>query len=126
MTSVQTQTETSDKPQIEKKPITYYFLPPPMIQPYYEYQDINQDQQLRIDVVNYFYNKLLKWISSSSMYKKYRSHEDYIYNNKTKIKYKLYKLLRFFVKKADINWYELRTNHFIIKEFIKNKFELLL
>ena len=126
MISIQTKLESSNKSTIDTKPSTYYIMPTPFIQSYYNYQDINQDPHLRIDVVNFFYDKLLKWVSSSSIYKKYRSHEDYIYNNKKKIKYKLYKLLRFFVKKTNLNWYELRTNHFIIKEFIKNKFNLLL
>jgi hypothetical protein len=111
--------------QSEKsKPTIYYILPP--TPSYYEYQDINQDTTLRTDVVNYFYNKLLKWISSSSMYKKHKKHEDYLYKNKSKIKLNLYKLLRYFVKKAKINWYELRTNHFIIKEYLAKKFDLLL
>jgi hypothetical protein len=106
------------------KIIKYYFIPP--MPSYYEYQDINQDSQLRTDVVNYFYHKLLKWITSSSLYEKYQKHEDYLYKNKTEVKQKIYKLLRYFVKKANINWYELRTNQLIIKEFFSKKFNLLI
>ena len=108
-----------------KTQVTYVVLPPPM-PPNYNYQDVNLDPNLRLDVINYFYNKLLKWISSSRLYTKYSEHENYIFNNKYKVKQKIYKLLRYFVKKANINWYDLRSNNIIIKEFFSKKFDLLL
>ena len=86
MISIQTKLESSDKSTIDKKPSTYYIMPTHLIQSYYNYQDVNQDPQLRIDVINFFYNKLLKWVSSSSIYTKYRSYEDYIYNKTSRIK----------------------------------------
>jgi hypothetical protein len=115
---------TSQEP--EKKSVPTYYIIPPMIPSYYDYQDINQDPKLRIDVVNYYYHKLLKWVSSSSMYKEHREHKDDLHENKNKVKKNIHKLLKYFVKQARINWYELRSNHIIIKEFFSKKFDLLL
>lgn len=124
MTSEQLAKVDQSTTQSKDTIIKYYFLPP--IPSYYEYQDINQDEQLRTDVVNYFYYKLLKWVASSSMYKEYRNYENDLYKNKVETKRNIYKLLRYFIKKANINWYELRTNDFIIKEYFAKKFNLLI
>ena len=33
----------------------------------------------------------------------------------------IYKLIRYFVKKYNINWYDLRDNYSIVKDFIRAK-----
>lgn len=111
----------SEENKDKKKP-NIYFLPPPVIPSYYEYQDINNDVELRTTVVNFFFKKLKKWVKNEKIFIKY---QDYDIDNK-KTKRKLYKLLRFYVKKGNINWYDLRNNYFLIKQYLYKHFKSLL
>ena len=101
-----------------------YIIQQPIMQSYYEYQDVNKDPNLRIDVINFFFNKLLKWVKNDSLFKKYENKESSLNNKKTKKR--LYKLLRSFIKKNNKNWYDLRDNYLFFKEYLYKHFDLLL
>ena len=51
------------------------------------------------------------------LFDKYEKYEDNMYTKKTKRR--LYKLLRKYVKRYNMNWYELRNNHSFIKKLLK-------
>ena len=109
----------TDQP-INQTPTTKRFWPsPPFIQTVHQYQDVNKDPHLRADVTKFFYNKTIKWIKND---------EDFVHLKKmlsilesSEGKLHIYKLLRKFVKKSGINWYDLRDNYLLIKKFIKHK-----
>lgn len=113
----------SNENEKNNKSITY-IVQPPIMQSYYEYQDVNKDPDLRIDVINFFFNKLIKWIKHDDLFKKYENKESSLNNKKTKKK--LYKLLRSFIKKNKNNWYDLRDNYLFFKEYLYRHFDLLL
>jgi hypothetical protein len=115
--------DKNDKNDKNNKTLNY-FVPPIIMQSYYEYQDVNKDINLRVDVINFFFNKLLKWVKNDDLFKKYEKYETSLNNKKTKRK--LYKLLRSFIKKSNNNWYELRDNYLFFKEFLYKHFDLLL
>jgi hypothetical protein len=100
---------TVEKPKFKK-----YYPAPPIIESVYEYQDVNKDVNLRKQVTLYYYNKLLKWIETDDMFK----HISKKNLESVDGQYLIYKLLRKFIKKSKVNWYDLRDNHSLIKEYL--------
>jgi hypothetical protein len=105
-----------EQPPQEKPDIRRYWPVPPIIQSGYEYQDVNKDYKLRKDVTNFFQRKILKWINEYPEFKKYKSKETYLESNQGKMH--IYRLLKYFIKRSGINWYDLRDNYSIIKEYL--------
>ena len=78
------------------------------IDTYYQYPNMNKDIGLRKEVTRAFYKKILKKIDGDN--KKIKK-----FNKK-----KLYKLLRNYVNKYDINWFDLhRVKKAVIKYVLK-------
>tara|TARA_B100001093_G_scaffold441582_1_gene442795 strand:- start:1461 stop:1811 length:351 start_codon:yes stop_codon:yes gene_type:complete len=108
---------------VEKKPkitVRKYFPPPAVIGTLIEYIDVNKDKTLRKSVTTFFHKKMIKWVSEYpefSHLKKYlkiiKSHEGFEL---------MYKVIRSFVKAYNINWYDLKDNYNIFKDFLKFKF----
>lgn len=89
------------------------------INPVYEYQNINKDVSLRKDVTEYYYNELIKWISTDNNFTKFK----YILSDKNSVdnKMKIYQLLRKIVKKSGYNWYDLRNKYQLVREYVLRK-----
>lgn len=89
------------------------------INPVYEYQNINKDVNLRKDVTEYYYNELMKWISTDKQFSKFKS----MLSDKHSVdnKMKLYHLLRRLVKKTSHNWYDLRNKYQLVREYLLHK-----
>ena len=101
---------------IYDKPLTY-FLPPPLINSTLIYQDVNTDPILRENITNFFLNKTIKWINS---YSEFKNSKYLLPKMKTNVGYELiYNILRQFVKKNNCNWYDLRNNYELVKDFIR-------
>lgn len=86
----------------------YSYISDPSIASSYQYPNMNKDVSLRKEVTRSFYKKILKKIGGDS--------------NKIKKlnKKKLYKLLRNYANKYDINWYDLhRVKKAVIKYVLK-------
>jgi len=99
-----------------ERPLTY-FLPPPVINSTFIYQDVNKDPQLRYDVTNFFINKTIKWINE---YNEFKNIKHLLPKLKTNVGYELiYNILRQFIKKNNCNWYDLRNNYPLVKDFIR-------
>ncbi len=96
-----------------------YWPVPPLIQSVYEYQDVNKDVYLRKDVTQFFQQKIIKWIGEDSEFSKHKSKVSFL--NSVDGQMHVYNLLRKFVKKSGINWYDLRDNYPIIKEYLNKK-----
>ncbi len=119
--------ESSKKQEDNKpfeKPSTRRFWPvPPLIDHIVEYQDVNKDVNLRKDVTKFFHEKVIKWVSESgSEYKEFNKYKSKLpFLKSTDGQMHIYGLLRLFVKKSGINWYDLRDNYALIKEFLSKK-----
>ena len=89
---------------------------------YYEYSDVNKDPKLRKMMVDYFTKKIDKWLSSSKEYKNELKiyHEKDIINIKNEYlnNNRIYKILRDFVNKHTLNWYDLKKYKSNIKKKI--------
>jgi hypothetical protein len=98
------------------RPLTY-FLPPPVINSTFVYQDVNKDPQLRYEVTNFFVNKTIKWIKE---YNEFKNVKHLLVKLKTNVGYELiHNILRQFIKKNNCNWYDLRNNYELVKDFIR-------
>ena len=96
-----------------------YYVPPPFINSTITYQNVNADPQLREQVTNFFLKKAIKWVST---YKEF--------NNDTKLLNKLksdsgydiiYKLLKNYINKKNLNWYDLRKTYNAVKDYLRYK-----
>lgn len=106
--------KTFEKPQVRR-----YWPVPPLIDSVYEYQDVNKDVNLRKDVTEFFHRKVLKWIDEYSEFAHLKPQKHYLESDEGKMH--IYNLLRHFIKKSGINWYDLRDNYSIIKEYLSEK-----
>lgn len=103
-----------------QKPETRRYWPvPPLIDSVYEYQNVNKDVNLRKDVTEFFHRKVLKWIEEYPEFARLKSKKVYLQSDEGKMH--IYNLLRHFIKKSGINWYDLRDNYSIIKEYLSAK-----
>jgi hypothetical protein len=100
-----------------------YFPPPPIIQTYHQYQDINNDKHLQNTQVLYFLNKIIDWIKYDKSYNKLKKLQKYFNRDEG---YEItYKLLKLFVKRGNTNWYDLKIQQDLVKDFIKHKLSKL-
>lgn len=90
--------------------IKRYWPVPPVIQSTISYQDVNKDINLRKDVTLFFHDKVLHWIKDKSKFK------DKLLDS-IDGKMHIYNLLRRYVKKTGLNWYDLRTNYKNMKKY---------
>ena len=110
--SFSTQTTT---PQTQYK----YFPAPPVITTYHQYQDVNNDSYLQEKETYYFLDKTLNWIKEDKSFKKLKKYERYL---KGPDGYTImHKLLKLFVKKGNTNWYDLKMQQSLVKDYIKHK-----
>lgn len=101
-----------------KKPLRY-FVPPPFINSVIEYQDINKDPKLREMITNFYYKKIIKWIHN---YKEFNHLKNKLKTLESKEGIKIiYRLLHEFIRNSDTNWYDLKDNYIIVKDFLRFK-----
>lgn len=107
---------------VEKKSnyrVRKYFPPPPVIGTLIEYIDVNKDKDLRKSVTTFFHKKIIKWITN---YPEFSHLKKYLKKIKSEEGYDLmYQLIRSFVKAYQINWYDLKDNYVVFKDFLKFK-----
>lgn len=102
----------------------YYPVPPVNYSADYMYINVNKNVNLRKDVTLFFQNKILKWINKDDEYSKFKHHEKYLESLDGQMY--IYSLLRKFVKKYNINWYELRSDYYnLVKKYLAKKLNLL-
>jgi hypothetical protein len=105
---------TNEKPNVRK----YYPVPPIITNPY-EYINVNKDVNLRKNVVTFFHKKVISWLENDTDFNKYKDQKTFIESIDGQIH--IYSLLRKFVKRSGINWYDLRDNYSIIKKYLSKK-----
>ncbi len=100
---------------MDNKNVKRYWPPPPIIESSIEYQDVNKNTNLRNTVTDYFVKKILKWIKNDDVFLKFKNME--VVLNTPEGQQIIYKLLRKFVKKTGMNWYDLRTNKDLLRKY---------
>jgi hypothetical protein len=114
----QNTTLPTDKPKFRR------YWPVPLLMPsVFEYKNVNKDLALRKDVTTFFHIKVLKWINTETAYKKIKSKKKFLESIDGQMH--IYNLLRKFVKHSGINWYDLRDNYALIKDFLASKLNKL-
>ena len=114
----QNTTLPTDKPKFRR------YWPVPLLMPsVFEYKNVNNDLALRKDVTTFFHIKVLKWINTETAYKKIKSKKKFLESIDGQMH--IYNLLRKFVKHSGINWYDLRDNYALIKDFLASKLNKL-
>jgi hypothetical protein len=91
----------------------------PLIESTYQYQNINKDMNLRKDVTKFFQRKILKWIDNYSEFSHLKSQKKHLESIEGQMH--IYNLLRKFIKRSKINWYDLRDNYTLVKEYLAKK-----
>ena len=87
----------------------------------YDVEDIGDNEDLKEDVTDFFYNKTLKWLDKDIEFAKVKKTKKILKTKKGKTY--IYKILSSFVKKNRVNWYELRSekNFEDVKDYIRLK-----
>ena len=99
------------------KPIQTQPILQTMLQTTITQDTVNNDINLQLFVVKFFYKETKIWIKSDESFKNFT---DKNFKSK-KGKQFIYKILSYIVTKYNINWYDLRSHYVSIKAFIKNK-----
>ena len=89
----------------------------------YNYQNINNDLNLQENVTDYFLEKTIGWIKNDYSFSKCKKHLkklEGVHGDDI-----MYKLLKLFVKKGNTNWYDLKTQKDLVKDFIRHKLKSL-
>ena len=93
--------------------MSIFIIPPIIVSSAVAYQNINNDQNLRELQTKYFNKKVIEWITNDSDYKNLKNLLSFFKNeNGNKV---IYNLLRKYVKKNDINWYDLKKENIQLK-----------
>jgi hypothetical protein len=126
---INTKLENKEEPveMVDGKPKYRKFYPNPELLMYpfkprtitYEVQDVGQDKNLRLDVTTFFHKKILKWLNTEVSFKKHASKRKFL--DSVDGMMHVYTLLRKFVKNSKVNWYDLRDNYALIKQFLANE-----
>lgn len=98
-------------------------VPTSYITSYYKYQDVNADKKLQLSVTKYFLDAMKHWLEddkSFSHLKKYKKH----FNSKKGLKL-MHTLLKIFVKRGNTNWYDLKIQYSLVKQYLRHKLETL-
>jgi hypothetical protein len=89
----------------------------------YNYQTVNDDKQLQNTVTDYFLDKTIYWIKHDSSFKKAKKYLKRLEGiNGDDI---MYKLLKLFVRKGNTNWYDLKIQQDLVKDYIRYKLKSL-
>lgn len=97
--------------------IKKFYPPPPIIGTYFEYIDVNKDENLRNSVTNFFHKKVIKWIKKYPEFSHLKKFSSKINSNKG---YDLiYNMIRKFTKEYNINWFDLKDYYVTFKDYLK-------
>ena len=97
----------------------WFSLNQPLMESTYQYQNVNKDMHLRKNVTQFFQRKILKWIDNYSEFSHLKSQKKHLESIEGQMH--IYNLLRKFIKRSGINWYDLRDNYTLIKKYFTKK-----
>jgi hypothetical protein len=118
-TEVEPQPQQSQQQQVRPKLQIYTPYVPTYVPTTYRYQDVNADKQLQYIVTSHFLQKTIKWMKEDSSYAKIKKYSSAL---KGPQGYDImHKILRLFVKNGYTNWYDLKAQSSLVKQFIRHK-----
>uniref|UniRef100_A0A6C0H8E2 Uncharacterized protein n=1 Tax=viral metagenome TaxID=1070528 RepID=A0A6C0H8E2_9ZZZZ len=82
-----------------------------------KYLNVNKNMELRNSLTDFYHNKVIKWLND----KKIKTHNNIELIESSKGHKLIYKLLRLYVKKHKINWFDLKNYHYLIKNYLLRK-----
>ncbi len=88
-------------------------------------QDVGDNPRLQEEVTKFYLTKTIKWLGTNSEFAKVKKQAKFI-KGKKGIGF-IYKILKSFIKKNRVNWYDLRSddNYEDVKDYIREKLALL-
>lgn len=92
--------------------IKKYFVPPPFITSYFEYQDLNKDKKVIMTVVQYIYEKVLVELSKKGklkISKKLDNDDGYIL---------IFKLMERYITKNNYKWTNWQDYYYPLKGYL--------
>lgn len=83
--------------------------------------DLIEDSEYIDEIIDFFYKKVIKWMNKDIEYKRVKKHLKFIKSQKGHPY--IEKIIRSFVRKNKISWYELRSKDIVddVKDYIKSK-----
>lgn len=85
------------------------FLPPPFTSSYFTYQNVNADPKLRKMITDHYFDLITTLIKNDNRFKSIKKHIKFIDSRQG---YEIiYKILKRYTSKYDINWYDLRSQN---------------
>ena len=100
------------------------FLPPPFTSSYFTYQNVNVDPNLRKNVTDHYFDLLPELLNNDNRFKPLKKHKNLFTDKKG---YELvYKVLKRYTRKYDINWYDLRTQNEDTLDYLSKKLKAVL
>jgi hypothetical protein len=89
----------------------------------YRYQNINNDKNLQNLETTYFLDKTIEWMKYDSSFSKVKK---YLPELRGENGYTImHKILRMYVKQNHTNWYDLKPQTILIKQYIRHKLKQL-
>ncbi len=89
----------------------------------YKYQDINHDKNLQNLETTYFLEKTIEWMKKDSTFSKVKK---YLSSLRGENGYEIiHKILRMYVKQNNTNWYDLKIQKILVKQYIRHKLKQL-
>ena len=84
-------------------------------------QDVGENPKLQEEVTKFYLTKTIKWLGKNQEFAKVKKQEKFIKSKKGSGF--MYKILKSFIKKNQVNWYELRAddNYEEVKDYIREK-----
>lgn len=92
-------------------------LPPSYLKVVREYIDVNKDPKLKKAVTMFFHSKVLEWIKNDKSYKSLSKHKTYLMSKKG-IRL-IYYFLKKMVQKGNTNWYDLKDQEKLMKDYLQ-------
>lgn len=97
----------------------YIFLPPPFTSTFFTYQNVNVDPNLRKNVTDYYFDLMDSLLKNDKRFKLLKKHSKFL---SSKQGYEIiYKVLKRYTKKYDINWYDLRSQNENTLDYLSDK-----
>ena len=101
---------------------------------YYQYQNLNKDKNLRNHMVKKYTKHLEKWIDNNfydklniliKFRKSNKNIKEYIFKNYLTYE-KIYSILRKYVNRNDVNWYDLHEHKYELRKYFTKKIKKFL
>ncbi len=88
-------------------------------------EDVGENPKLQEQVTKFYLDKTIKWFDKNPEFAKVKKHSKFIKSKKGSGY--IYKILKSFIKKNRVNWYDLRSddNYEDVKDYIREKLALL-